>query len=259
MALSFFQKLPYTPSLSDPWLKFPIEPFLPDSGRPYAKKRKGKNLYSMARNCQSHRQLWGSISRGLRTSEVQPCLSLLAGHWHIHLCPSRMVKRSQEESEIPSTEAGVWTPHFSAYELRLLHSSVVVVWPDEDAGNTGVSEGSLRERCWRSPVAATLLQSLRIIKCSASHTASAPPAANRWQASFGERSPEGHAGLMLQLAETKTDFRCAGGPEPPGVGTALGEMHRAAKEPGPSLYPHGVPASGTRCQPPPGLGTTNGV
>lgn len=121
-----------------------------------------------------------------------------------------------------------------------------------------MSEGSLRERCWRSPVAATLLQSLRIIKCSASHTASTPPAANRWQASFGERSPEGHAGLMLQLAETEADFRCAGGPEPPGAGTALGEMHRAAKEPGPSLYPHGVPASGMGCQPPPGLGTING-
>lgn len=42
---------------------------------------------------------------------------------------------------------------------------------------------------------------------------------------------------MLQLAETEADFRCAGGPEPPGVGTALGEMHRAAEEPGPSLYP----------------------
>lgn len=50
---------------------------------------------------------------------------------------------------------------------------------------------------------------------------------------------------MLQLAETKADFRCAGGPEQPGIGTALGGMHRAAEEPEPSLYSHGVPASGT--------------
>lgn len=52
--------------------------------------------------------------------------------------------------------------------------------------------------------------------------ASAPPAANRWQESFGERSPEGHAGPLTTAGRNQglAFAESWGGLEPPGPGTA---------------------------------------
>lgn len=59
--------------------------------------------------------------------------------------------------------------------------------------------GHRGDRCW-SPSPVTLGRignqfSLKgVLAVHLLPIASAPPAANRWQESFGERSPEGHAG-----------------------------------------------------------------